>query len=335
VGRLLLRRLLFMAFVLWGVSLFTFFLSRVAPGDPARLIAGPHANAEAIANIKALYGLDKPIPVQYVNYVAGLLHGDFGTSFVTRRPVATDLLTFLPATFELTLFALLIGSLTGLGLGVLAALRVGTAVDKVARFVAVAGLSMPAFWLAILLQLVFYTGLKVLPLANRLDTGMAAPPQVTGFMTIDSILAGQLSTFAAAVRHLVLPVLTLALAEVGLMARVVRTSMLEVVGADYIRTAEAKGLRPRRVLVRHTLRNALLPAVTIVGLEAALLAGGVFLVEEIFAWPGVGRYAFDAIRSSDYNAIMGFTVVGAVFYVVINLVVDILYLALDPRIRYT
>jgi len=335
VGRLLLRRLLFMAFVLWGVSLFTFFLSRVAPGDPARLIAGPHANGDAIANIRALYGLDKPLPVQYVNYVAGLLHGDFGTSFVTRRPVATDLLTFLPATLELTLFALLIGSLTGLGLGVLAALRVGTVVDKVARFVAVAGLSMPAFWLAILLQLVFYTGLKALPLANRLDTGMAAPPQVTGFMTIDSLLAGQWGTFAAAVRHLILPVLTLALAEVGLMARVVRTSMLEVVGADYIRTAEAKGLTPGRVLIRHTLRNALLPAVTIVGLEAALLAGGVFLVEEIFAWHGVGRYAFDAIRSSDYNAIMGFTVVGAVFYVVINLVVDILYLALDPRIRYT
>ena len=335
MGRLLLRRLLFMVFVLWGVSLFTFFLARVAPGDPARLIAGPHANAEAIANIRALYGLDQPIPVQYVQYVTGLLHGDFGTSFVTRRPVATDLLTYLPATLELSIFALLVGSTTGLLLGVLAATRVGTVVDKAARFVAVAGLSMPAFWLAILLQLIFYSTLKALPLANRLDVGMAAPPQVTGFMTIDSLLAGQWGTFAAAVRHLILPVLTLALAEVGLMARVVRTSMLEVVGSDFIRTAEAKGLRPRRVLVRHTLRNALLPAVTIVGLETALLAGGVFLVEEIFAWPGVGRYAFDAIRSSDYNAIMGFTVIGAVFYVVINLVVDILYLALDPRIRYT
>jgi peptide/nickel transport system permease protein len=324
-----------MVFVLWGVSLFTFFLARVAPADPARLIAGPHANAEAIANIRAIYGLDKPLPEQYVTYITGLLHGDFGTSFVTRRPVLDDLLTFLPATLELSLYALLVGSTIGLLLGVLAALRLGTVVDKAARFVAVAGLSMPAFWLAILLQLVFYTTLKALPLANRLDTGMAAPPQVTGFMTIDSLLAGQLTTFAAAVRHLILPVLTLALAEVGLMARVVRTSMLEVVGADYIRTAEAKGLKPRRVLVRHTLRNALLPAVTIVGLEAALLAGGVFLVEEIFAWPGVGRYAFDAIRSSDYNAIMGFTVIGAVFYVVINLVVDILYLYLDPRIRYT
>jgi len=335
VGRLLVRRLLFMAFVLWGVSLVTFFLARVAPGDPARLIAGPHANAAAVKNIRALYGLDQSLPVQYVHYVAGLLHGDLGTSFVTRRPVATDLLAFLPATLELAVYALLLGSLVGLGLGVLAALKVGTLADKAARFVAVAGLSMPAFWLAILLQLVFYTWLQALPLANRLDTGMAAPPQVTGFMTIDSLLAGQPATFAAAVRHLILPVLTLALAEVGLMARVVRTSMLEVVGSDFIRTAEAKGLAPRRVLVRHTLRNALLPAVTIVGLEAALLAGGVFLVEAIFAWPGVGRYAYEAIRSSDYNAIMGFTVIGAVFYVVINLVVDVAYLYLDPRIRYS
>ncbi|HLX34304.1 MAG TPA: ABC transporter permease [Candidatus Limnocylindrales bacterium] len=335
MGRLLVRRLLFMAFVLWGVSLFTFFLARVAPGDPARLIAGPHANAEAIANVRALYGLDQPLPVQYVHYLVGLLHGDFGTSYVTRRPVLTDLVTFLPATLELSFYALLVGSLVGLGLGVMSALRAGSNRDKAARFVAVAGLSMPAFWLAILLQLVFYSALRALPLANRLDTGMAAPPQVTGFMTIDSLLSGQWATFAAAVRHLILPVLTLSLAEVGLMARVVRTSVLEVVGADCIRTAEAKGLKPRRVLTRHTLRNALLPAVTIVGLEAALLAGGVFLVEEIFAWPGVGRYAFDAIRSSDYNAIMGFTVIGAVFYVVVNLVVDLLYLRLDPRIRYT
>jgi ABC-type dipeptide/oligopeptide/nickel transport system permease component len=335
VGRLLLRRLLFMAFVLWGVSLFTFFLARVAPGDPARLIAGPHANAAAIANVRAIYGLDQPLPIQYVSYLGGLLRGDLGTSFITRRPVATDLLAFLPATLELSVYALLVGSTIGLALGVLSAVRVGTAVDKAARFVAVAGLSMPAFWLAILLQLVFYSALQALPLANRLDTGMAPPPHVTGFMTIDSLLAGQWTTLAAAVRHLILPVATLALAEIGLMARVVRTSVLEVVGADFIRTAEAKGLRPRRVLVRHTLRNALLPAVTIVGLETALLAGGVFLVEEIFAWPGVGRYAFDAIRSSDYNAIMGFTVVGAVFYVVINLVVDIAYLYLDPRIRYT
>lgn len=334
MGRLLARRLLFMVFVLWGVSLVTFFLARVAPGDPARLIAGPHANAVAIANIRAIYGLDKPLPVQYVQYLGGLIHGDLGTSFLTRRPVAQDLLSYLPATLELSLFALLIGSVVGLGIGVVSALRAGGLVDGVGRFVAVAGLSMPAFWLAILLQLILYSRLQLLPFGGRLDTGMAAPPQVTGLLTVDSLLAGQVATFAAAVRHLILPVATLALAEIGLMARVVRTSMLEVVGTDYMRTAAAKGLAPRRIVIRHALRNALLPAVTILGLETALLAGGVFLVETIFAWPGVGRYAFDAIRASDYNAIMGVTVVGAVIYVTINLIVDIAYLYLDPRIRY-
>jgi len=324
-----------MAFVLWGVSLITFFLARVAPADPARLIAGAHANAAAIANVRAIYGLDQPLPVQYVHYVTGLLHGDLGTSFATRRPVATDLLTYLPATAELSMYALLIGSTLGIVLGVVAALRVGSKADGASRFVAVLGLSMPAFWLAILLQLVFYSALKVLPLSGRLDTGMLAPPQVTGFITIDALLAGQWATFSAAVRHLILPVVTLSLAEIGLMARVVRTSMLEIMQADFMRTAAAKGASRRRVIVRHGLRNALMPAVTILGLEAALLAGGIFLVETIFAWPGVGRYAFDAILASDYNAIMGVTVTGAVIYVGINLIVDIAYLYLDPRIRYS
>src|SRR5258706_122574 len=217
MGRLLVRRLLFMAFVLWGVSLITFFLARVAPADPARLIAGAHANAAAIANVRAIYGLDQPLPVQYVHYLTGLLQGDLGTSFATRRPVASDLLAYLPATVELSVYALVIGSTLGIVLG----------------------------------------------------------------------------------------------------------------------AAAAKGASRRRVIVRHGLRNALLPAVTILGLEAALLAGGVFLVETIFAWPGVGRYAFDAILASDYNAIMGVTVTGAVIYVGINLIVDIAYLYLDPRIRYT
>lgn len=333
--RLLARRLLFVVFVLWGVTLVTFFLSRVAPGDPARLIAGPHANAAAIANVRALYGLDQPVVVQYVRYLADLLRGDLGMSFVTRRPVIDDLLAFMPATMELTVFALLVGSTVGIAIGIFSALRRGSRSDTASRFAAIASLSIPAFWLAMLLQLVVYSRLGLLPFGGRLDVGMTPPPQVTGFMTIDSLLAGQPSTFVASVRHLILPVITLALAEVGLMARIVRTSMLDVLGEDYIRTAEAKGLSRRRVVTRHALRNALLPAVTILGLEAALLAGGVFLVETIYAWPGVGRYAYDAIRASDYNAIMGVTVIGAVIYVLVNLAVDMSYLRLDPRIRYS
>lgn len=335
MGRLILRRLVFMIFVLWGVTLITFFLARVAPGDPARLIAGPRANAEALAHIRQIYGLDRPLPEQYVRYMGDLLHGDLGQSFVTRRPVLSDLATFVPATVELAVYALLIGSLLGVVVGCVAALRQGTATDTAARFLAIGGLSMPAFWLAMLFQLVFFSRLGWLPFGGRLDTGVPTPSHVTGLFTIDSLLGGEWSTFVDSVRHLVLPVATLALAEIGLMARIVRTSMLEVLGEDYIRTARAKGLPRSRVLLRHSLRNALLPAVTVVGLEFGLLAGGVFLVETIFAWPGVGRYAYDAIRASDYNATMGVTLVVAFLYVAVNLVVDLIYLALDPRIRYT
>ncbi len=333
--RFLARRLLFSVFVLWGVTVITFFLARVAPVDPARLIAGPHANAEAIANVRALYGLDRPLVEQYFNYMGDLLHGDLGTSFVTHRPVAVDLAAYMPATLELTGFALIVGSSTGVGLGVLAAIRRGSRLDGLSRFIAISGLSIPAFWLAMVLQLVVYSRLHLFPFGGRLDTGMAPPPTLTGFMTVDSLLSGQIPVLIAALRHLVLPVTTLALAEVGLMARVVRTSMLETIGEDFVRTARAKGLRERRVVIRHTLRNALLPGVTVLGLEAALLAGGAFLVETIFAWPGVGRYAFDAIRAADYNAIMGVTIVVAVAYVTVNIVVDVAYVALDPRIRYS
>jgi peptide/nickel transport system permease protein len=332
--RLVLRRVVFGAFVLWGVTLITFFLSRVVPGDPARLIAGPHANAAALANIRELYGLDQPLHEQYRRYLGDLVRGDLGTSFVTRRPVTEDLRDFFPATLELALLALLVGALLGTMIGVMAAMRRGTAADFGGRLLATAGLSMPAFWLAMLFQLLFFSYLGWLPFGGRLDTGVPAPPRVTGLYTVDSLLAGRLDTFVDALEHLVLPVVTLALAELGLMARIVRTSMLEVLGEDYVRTAESKGLTPRRVLLRHALRNALLPAVTVLGLGVGLLASGVFLVETIFAWPGIGRYAYDAIRASDYNAILGVTLVVAVVYVVVNLVVDLVYLYLDPRIRY-
>jgi peptide/nickel transport system permease protein len=335
MSRLILRRLVFMVFVLWGVTLITFFLSRVAPGDPARLIAGPRANAEALEHVREIYGLNDPLVQQYVTYMRDLLHGDLGASFVTRQPVRSDLATFFPATLELALFAMLIGSGIGLVFGVVAALKRGSAGDVGVRFVAIAGLSMPAFWLAMLFQLIFYSRLAWLPFGGRLATGVPAPPYVTGLYTVDSALAGQWHTLADAITHLVLPVTVLALAEVGLMARIVRTSMLEVLGEDYIRTAQAKGLSRRRVLVRHTLRNALLPAVTVLALEFGLLAGGVFLVETIFAWPGIGRYAYDAIRASDYNATMGVTLMIAILYVLLNLIVDVVYLYLDPRIRYT
>lgn len=332
--RLVARRVVFGAFVLLGITLITFVLSHVVPGDPARLVAGPHATAEAIARIRALYGLDRPLPIQYGRYMLALARGDFGISLVTRRPVGTDLATFLPATLELAIVALVAGSILGAIVGVVSALRRGTATDGAARLFALLGLSVPAFWVAMLLQLTFYSHLHWLPFGGQLDTGVAPPPRVTGFLTVDCVIAGRVGTCADAWRHLVLPAVTLAVGVAGLMARVVRTSMLEVLSEDYMRTARSKGLSSARILFRHALRNALLPPVTILGLEFGLLAGGVLLVEMIFAWPGLGRYTYQAIIDSDYNAIISVTLVLAFFYVVANVIVDIVYTLIDPRIRY-
>ncbi|HZP90988.1 MAG TPA: ABC transporter permease [Actinomycetota bacterium] len=335
MGRLIARRLAFMVFVVWGVTLVTFFLSRVVPGDPAKLLAGPKASPAEVAHIRRIYGLDDPLWTQYVRYMADLAHGNLGVSFVTRREVTTDVRTFLPATLELAGYSLLLGFLAALIVGSVAGYRRGSAFDAGGRLMAIAGLSVPAFWLALLLQLLLHTHLGWFPLGGRLDAGVAPPPRITGILTLDSLLTFHLHAFANALWHLALPVLTLAAGVFGLMTRIVRTSILEVVGEDYVRTAEAKGLTRWRVLRRHVLRNAMLPAVTVLGLEFGLLASGVFVVEAVFQWPGLGNYAFQAIQASDYNATLGATLVIAIAYVITNLIVDLAYLYLDPRIRYT
>jgi peptide/nickel transport system permease protein len=335
MGRLILRRLAFMVFVLWGVTLVTFFLSRVVPGDPARLLAGPKANPLDVAHIRQIYGLDRPLLAQYGRYMADLAHGNLGLSFVTRRSVTTDIATFLPATLELAGYALVVGLILGVLLGGVAGFNRGTALDDGSRLTAIGGLSLPAFWLALLLQLLFHTRLGWLPLGGRLDPEVVPPPHITGLITIDSLLTLHLAAFGDAVRHLVLPVAALAAGVYGLMTRIVRTSVLDVLGEDYVRTARAKGLTRWRVVRRHVFRNALLPAVTVLGLEFGLLAAGVFVVESVFQWPGLGDYAFSAIQASDYNATLGATLVIAAIYVFTNLLVDLAYLYLDPRIRYT
>jgi peptide/nickel transport system permease protein len=331
--RYLARRIVLMVFVLWGVTFITFFLSRIVPGDPARFIAGPRANAEALANVRALYGLDRPIPEQYVTYLTNLLHGDLGMSIVTRRPVTEDIAAYFPASLELAIYGLILSTGIGLLLGVLGALR-GGRTDRVLQFIAILTISLPAFWVAMISQVGFYSGLGWLPFGGRLAIGATPPPTVTGMFTIDSLLAGNFGLFLTSVRYLILPVTVLSLALIGVMARITRGSMLQVLDEDYVRTARSKGLSRLRVLWRHSFRNAMLAPVTVLGLNLGLLAGGVFLVETIFAWPGIGRYGFNAIANSDYNATMGVTLVVAVVYVVANLGVDLLYLALDPRIRY-
>ena len=334
MGMLIARRLAFMVFVLWGITLVTFFLSHVVPGDPARLLAGPQASPAEVAHLARIYGLDDPLIVQYGHYLRNLLHGNLGFSFVTRRNVRTDIATFLPATIELAGYALVVGFVLALITGTVAAYRRGTSADAAGRLSAIAGLSLPVFWMALLLQLLFHTELGWLPLGGRLDPSVPPPPHITGLLTVDSLLTGNFATFINAVEHLILPVVVLAAGVYGLMVRIMRTSVLDSLGEEYVRTAEAKGLSRWRVLRRHVLRNAMLPAVTVLGLEFGLLAAGVFVVESVFQWPGIGNYAFQAIQANDYNATMGATLVIAVMYVVINLIVDIVYLYLDPRIRY-
>ena len=332
---LILRRLVLAAFVVWGVTLITFFLSHVVPGDPARLIAGPKADLVAIAHVRSQYGLDRPLPQQYVRYITDLIHGDLGTSFVSRRPVLQDLRSNFPATLELTLYALVVGSILAVLAALVAARRPGSATESGIQLLSVTSVSVPAFWAALILQLIVAVDLGWLPLTGRLSSGVPAPAHLTGLLTVDSLLTGQLATFVDALRHLVLPAIALGLAVFGLMARIMRASLLDVTEEDYVRTAEAKGLSERRVLLRHILRNALLPGVTVFGLLFGFLAGGIFVVEYIFAWPGIGAYAFNAFQSSDYNAVMGVTLVVAVLYVLVNLIIDLVYLSLDPRIRYT
>lgn len=332
--RMIVRRLLFLVLVLFGLSLITFTLSHVVPGDPARLIAGPRASKSAVQKIREQYGLDDPIPVQYVDYVKGVAQLDFGTSFTSRRPVRDDLGRYLPATIELSLYAFLLATVIGVPLGVLSAVNRDRFPDHIARFVSISGLALPVFWLALMVQFFFYSRLDWFPDGQRLPIGVDPPREITSLYTVDALLAGDWSTFRTALHHLVLPVVVLAYGSLAVITRMVRGGMLEVLNQDYIRTARAKGIEQRRVIFRHALKNALLPTVTSLGLQIGLLLSGAFLVEIVFSWPGIGRYAVEAVLQIDYNAIMATTLVIAIIFVLMNLLVDVIYLFLDPRISY-
>jgi len=331
----LTRRLLLLLFVIWGISLVTFVLARVVPTDPARLIAGPRAGPAAVAVVRHDYGLDRPLVEQYLTYMAGLFSGDLGRSFTTKRPVTDDLRAFFPATVELTLASLLIALALGLPIGIVAAVRRNSALDYAGRSFATFGLSLPPFWIGLLAQLLFYSGLTLLPVGGRLGQDVLAPPALTGLYTIDSLLVGQFATFLDALRHLVLPAVVLSFSTTAVFVRLVRAALLEELRQDYVRTARAKGLRERSVVTRHALRNALLPVLTIGGLQLGLLLSGTLLVESIFSWPGIGRYSAQSIVGADYNGIMGVTIVLALIYLLVNTLVDLLYAWLDPRIHYS
>ncbi len=335
LARLIVRRLFFLIFVLFGLSVVTFSLSHIVPGDPARLMAGPRASAATVDKIRDRYGLNDPLPVQYVNYVQSVLRLDLGDSFTTRRPVKDDLARYLPATLELGFFAFILSTAVGVPLGVLSAVKRDKWPDHVARFVSISGLALPVFWLAIMAQFLFFGRLGWLPDGGRLPIGSEPPPTVTTMYTVDALIAGQWGTFVTVVRHLLLPTIVLAYGSLAVVTRMVRGGMLEVLNQDYIRTARAKGVAQKTVVVGHALKNALLPTVTSLGLQIGLLLSGAFLVEIVFSWPGIGRYAVEAIQRLDYNATMATTLVIAFVFVLMNLVVDVLYLFLDPRISYS
>jgi peptide/nickel transport system permease protein len=324
-----------MLLVLLGMSVITFALSRLVPGDPARLLAGPRARQEQVEAVAELYRLRGPILEQYGVYMAGLLRGDLGLSVTTRRPVTEDLAQFLPATIELTAAAFLLTILVGVPVGIVSAAKRGGIFDHASRVVSIAGVSLPVFWLGLVLQVLFYKHLGLLPIGGRLGTLDIAPPRVTGAYLVDSLLAGDLSLFWSSFVHLILPALTLAAGSVAVVTRMMRASILETMGADYVRTARAKGLTETSLLRRHVVRNAFIPTLTVLGLQVGYLLAGNFLVESVFNWPGIGLYAIDAISNLDYAAIMGVTLVVSVVYVAVNLIVDILYVVLDPRITYS
>lgn len=334
IVRLIVRRLIFLVFVLFGLSLITFTLSHLVPADPARMIAGPRASKSAVEKIRKDYGLDKPVPIQYINYVKGVVQLDFGKSFSSRKPVREDLKRYLPATIELGLYAFIIATAVGIPLGVASAVKRDTLIDHVARFVSISGLALPVFWLALVVQFVFFGKLGWLPDGQRLPVNVDPPRSITSLYTIDALLTGNWHVLKIAVEHLLMPVCVLAYGSLAVVTRMVRGGMLEVLNQDYIRTARAKGLGQSTVVTRHALKNALLPTVTSLGLQIGLLLSGAFLVEIVFSWPGIGRYAVKAIESVDYNAIMATTLIIALIFVLMNLVVDLAYLFLDPRISY-
>ena len=327
------RRLILLVFVVFGVSVVTFVISHMIPGDPARMMAGDRASNQIVENMRHQLGLDQPLWTQYVTYVGQLARGDFGLSIRTGRPVIDDILRFFPATIELALAALLFAVFAGIPLGVISAVGKDRWVDQIARTLSVIGISTPAFWLGLLLIYVFYGRLGWLPGAGRIGSGIPPPEAITGLYTLDALLTFNFAALESALWHLTLPALTLGFLHLGIVTRQIRSAMLEVLKEDYIRTARANGITRWRILIGHALRNALIPSITMVGLAFGDLLYGAVLTETVFAWPGMGNYVVQSISALDFPSIMGFTVIASTAYVLINLAVDLTYMFLDPQIR--
>ena len=331
--RFAMKNLLHLFIVFLGVSIVTFFISHVIPGDPARMLVGPHASQETLDATRAELGLDKPILVQYQKYIVDLSHGDLGTSIRTQRPVAAELAKCFPATLELTLMAMAMAVVFGIILGVAAAVNRDKWIDHVSRVISLIGVSAPLFWTGVIALIFFYKVIPIFPASGRIDTFLTPPPDVTGMYILDGLIAGNIDVVLSAIHHLILPAVCLAYVQLAIVARQVRSSMIDVLEQDYIRTAKACGISRRTIIYKYALKNALLPTLTVTGLTIGELLGGAIITETIFAWPGMGKYVMDSISFLDFPAIMGFTLIVSFSYVLINLAVDILYRVLNPQIR--
>lgn len=332
MGAYLLRRLLWLPVVIWAVSTLTFFALRVIPGNPIASAESQINDKTQVARIEAEWGLDQNVYVQYLRFMGDLLRGDLGISMSSGAPIRVLMFERIPPTIELTFVAMIISTAFGIAAGVISVATRYRTVDNAVRIVAITGMSMPYFWVAIFLIIVFSILLKWLPTSGRIDSSVPYTV-VTNFMLIDQVAAGNWAALGNWLRHLILPALAIGITSTGFVARLTRSAMLEEIGADYVRTARSKGLSERAVMIRHALRNALLPVLTLQGLQFGSLLGGAVITEAVFAYPGMGRLLLDAILSRDYSVVQAAVIVVALAYVVMNLLVDLLVVAVDPRIR--
>ena len=333
--RYLTRRLILLLPVLLGISVLTFSIMQILPGDPVMImLQGQTHSPEEVATIRSQWGLDQPPVLQYLNYARQLVVGDFGRSFMLQRPVLPVLLQYLPATIELAVTSVLIALVIALPLGILSAIHHRSWFDRVATLVAILGISMPGFWIGLLLIIVFAVTLDILPVSGRLEYA-ADLTEITGFYVLDSLLTGNVTALIDALAHLAMPAFVLGTSMAASTTRLVRSSMLEVARQDFITCARSKGLAERIVIIRHMLGNALIPTVTIVGMQAGTILGGAIVIETIFAWPGLGRLTVQAIGARDYFLLQGIVLVFAMTRVGFNVLTDVLYAVIDPRIRFS
>ncbi len=326
------KRLFHLILIIFGVSVLVFLMLRMIPGDPAQLLLGEYASPEELASLRAQLGLDQSRVTQYLIYMKGILGGDLGSSIRTGAPVAEEIGGRLLATLELSMVAMLIATLFGVGAGVVSSVKQYSALDYGSMFLALVGVSMPIFWLGLMLIYFFSVKFPILPMMGRLSLGLDVPT-ITGMILVDSVIALRFDALWDAAKHFIMPAFTLATIPMAIVARITRSSMLETLNQDYVRTARAKGMDESVVILRHALRNAFLPVVTVLGLNLGLLLGGAVLTETIFSWPGLGRYVVDSLMGRDYAAVQGCILIFAVMMAVINLAVDLVYVFLDPRIR--